>query len=184
MKTKTLTQMAVLAALSILLVALIHFPIFPAAAFLEYDPADIPILIGGFMFGPLGGIVLTVLVCLLQGVTVSASSGIIGILMHFMATGSFVLTASLIYKKHHTMKGAIAGLALGSIVMTTMMVIWNLVFTPIFMGVSVDTVIPMILPIIVPFNLLKAGINSCVTFLVYKPLSRFLGISHAKTEKA
>ncbi len=30
MKTKTLTQMAVLAALSILLVALIHFPIFPA----------------------------------------------------------------------------------------------------------------------------------------------------------
>lgn len=176
--------MAVLAALSILLVALIHFPIFPAAAFLEYDPADIPILIGGFMFGPLGGIVLTVLVCLLQGVTVSASSGIIGILMHFMATGSFVLTASLIYKKHHTMKGAIAGLALGSIAMTVMMVIWNLVFTPIFMGVSVDTVIPMILPIIVPFNLLKAGINSCVTFLVYKPLSRFLGISHAKTEKA
>ena len=82
------------------------------------------------------------------------------------------------------MKGAIAGLALGSIAMTVMMVIWNLVFTPIFMGVSVDTVIPMILPIIVPFNLLKAGINSCVTFLVYKPLSRFLGISHAKTEKA
>ena len=36
-----LTQMGVLAAISIVLVYLIRFPIFPAAPFLEYDPADI-----------------------------------------------------------------------------------------------------------------------------------------------
>ena len=58
-KTKQLTQMAVLAAMSILLVYLIHFPIFSAAPFLEYDPADIPIFIGTFLFGPVGGLVLT-----------------------------------------------------------------------------------------------------------------------------
>ncbi len=50
--TRRLTTMAVMAALSIVLVALIHFPIFPAVSFLEYDPADIPILIAGFAFGP------------------------------------------------------------------------------------------------------------------------------------
>ncbi|MFQ9412551.1 MAG: hypothetical protein ACLR1T_18100 [Evtepia gabavorous] len=39
----------------LLLVYVIHFPIFPAASFLEYDPADIPILIGTFAYGPLAG---------------------------------------------------------------------------------------------------------------------------------
>ena len=48
--TAKLAKMAMLVAISIVLVYLIHFPIFPAAAFLEYDPADIPILIGTFAF--------------------------------------------------------------------------------------------------------------------------------------
>ena len=45
-KIRKLVTMAMLAALSIVLVYVVHFPIFPAAPFLEYDPADIPILIG------------------------------------------------------------------------------------------------------------------------------------------
>ena len=39
--TRKLTTIAILTALSVCFVALIHFPIFPAVAFLEYDPADI-----------------------------------------------------------------------------------------------------------------------------------------------
>lgn len=183
MKTKTITQMAVLAALSILLVALIHFPLFPAASFLEYDPADIPILIGGFMFGPGLGLVLTAIVSILQGVTVSSASGIIGILMHFVATGSYVLVSATIYKKWHTIKGAVAALIFGSLAMTVMMVLWNLIMTPIFMGTPVSTVLGMIVPIIIPFNLLKACINGCVTFLVYKPLSKALGFEAFTKEK-
>ena len=50
--TRKLTTLAMLAALAIVLVALIHFPLVPAAPFLEYDPADIPIFIGTFLFGP------------------------------------------------------------------------------------------------------------------------------------
>ncbi|MFR6380203.1 MAG: hypothetical protein ACLUNZ_10820 [Evtepia sp.] len=37
-----------------MLVYLIHFPIFPGAAFLEYDPADIPILVGATALRPCG----------------------------------------------------------------------------------------------------------------------------------
>ncbi|MBR2619362.1 MAG: ECF transporter S component, partial [Firmicutes bacterium] len=44
--TLKLAKMGMLVAVSIVLVYFIHFPIFPAVAFLEYDPADIPILIG------------------------------------------------------------------------------------------------------------------------------------------
>ena len=132
MNTKVLTRMAVLAAISILLVALIHFPIFPAAPFLEYDPADIPIFIGTFMYGPVLGLVLTLITCILQGLTVSAQSGIMGILMHLFATGSYVLVAGIIYQRMHDRKGAIIALIAGSITMTISMVIWNIIFTPIF----------------------------------------------------
>ena len=48
---------------------------------MEYDPADIPILIGAFAFGPAAGLALTAVTALIQGVTVSAGSGIYGIIM-------------------------------------------------------------------------------------------------------
>lgn len=51
--TRQLVSMAMLGAISIVLVSVVHFPLIPAAAFLEYDPADIPILIGTFAYGPL-----------------------------------------------------------------------------------------------------------------------------------
>ena len=70
--TVRLAKMGMLVAISVVLVYLIHFPIFPAVAFLEYDPADIPILIGTFAFGPLAGVLLTVVTSIIQGVTVSA----------------------------------------------------------------------------------------------------------------
>ncbi|MGL4606419.1 MAG: ECF transporter S component [Eubacteriaceae bacterium] len=175
-KTRQLTQMAVLAAMSILLVYLIRFPIFPAAPFLEYDPADIPIFIGTFMFGPIGGLILTGVVCVLQGITVSSGSGIIGIMMHFFATGGFVLVAGNIYKRNRTRKGAMIGLSFGVLTMTITMVLWNLIFTPLFLGVPLEAVLPMILPVILPFNIIKAGINAGVTFFVYKSVGKVLGL--------
>ena len=106
-KIRKLVTMAMLAALSIVLVYVVHFPIFPAAPFLEYDPADIPIFIGTFLFGPVSGLLLTVVTSVVQGLTVSASSGPIGILMHIFATGSFALIAGNLYRRLHTRKGAV-----------------------------------------------------------------------------
>lgn len=90
--TRKLTTIAMLAAVSIVLVALIRIP-FPPAPFLEYDPADIPIFICTFLYGPVAGLGLTLVVSVIQGTTVSAGSGIIGIVMHFLATGAFALLA-------------------------------------------------------------------------------------------
>lgn len=169
---KQVCVMGMLAALSIVLMYFVRFPIFPAAPFLEYDMADIPILIGTFLFGPISGVILTVVVSVIQGFTVSAGSGWIGIVMHIVATGSFAFVAGLIYKKFRTMKGAIVGLLLGSITMVLTMIPLNLIFTVNFMGVPRETVVGMLAPIIIPFNLIKAGINSIVTFVVYKAFSK------------
>ncbi len=50
----------------------------------------------------------------------------------------------------------------------------NHVITPLFMAVPVDVVDALLLPVILPFNLLKAGVNALVTFLVYKTISRHI----------
>ena len=172
--TRKLTTMAMLTAISIVLVAFIHFPLFPAAPFLEYDPADIPIFIGTFLFGPMAGLGLTLVVSVIQGVTVSAGSSIIGILMHFLATGTFAVIAGNIYKRKHTRLGATVALLVGVVAMTTVMVLCNLVFTPIFMNTPIEAVVSMLVPVIIPFNLAKAGINAVVTYLVYKPIARLV----------
>lgn len=171
---RKMTTLAMLAALSIVLVALVHFPLLPAAPWMEYDPADIPIFIGTFLFGPVAGLALTLVVSVIQGTTVSAASGVIGILMHFLATGSFVLLAGNLYRRWHSWKGAILALAAGVACMTTVMVFCNLVFAPIFMGSSVQEVIKMLLPVIIPFNLIKAGINALVTYIIYKPITHLV----------
>ena len=171
-KTVKLAKMAMLVAISLLRVN-IHFPIFPPIAFMEYDPADIPILIGTFAFGPAAGILITVVTALLQGFTVSAASGLYGILMHIIATGTYVLVAGFIYKFHKGKKSAVIALIAGTLAMTAIMVPANLTITPYFMGVPVDAVTAL-LPFIIAFNLIKAGVNGLITFLVYKRVSKFL----------
>jgi len=57
--------------------------------------------------------------------------------------------------------------------MTVVMGVANLIVTPIFMGTTVD-VVKALMPYILGFNLIKAGINSVVTFLLYKRISKFL----------
>lgn len=166
--------MAMLTALSIVSLYVIRLPLIPAAPFLEYDAADIPVLIGAMMLGPVSGIVTLLAVCLIQALTVSASSGWIGFVMHFIASSVLVLTASLIYKKKQTATSLIVGLVIGSIAMTAVMIPLNLVFTGIFLGAGVETVVGMLMPAIIPFNLLKAGINSVVTFAVFTPIKTIL----------
>lgn len=177
-RVRKLTTMGMMAAISIILVYLIHFPIFPAASFLEYDPADIPIYICTFLYGPLSGFILTVIVAFIQGFTVSAQSGIIGVMMHIFATGFFAIVAGNIYNRNHSRKTAVIALIAGSIVMIISMCVWNIIFTPIFMGIPRSAVMPMILPIIAPFNAIKAGVNSFITFLIYKKIANH--IPHGK----
>lgn len=172
--TNQLVKMALLAALSIFLVIYVHFPIFPAAPYLEYDPADVPILIGAFMFGPIAGLIITIVVALIQAITVSASSGWVGFVMHVLASGTLAVVAGLIYKKYHTFKGGVIALIAGSIAMTLMMIPSNLFFTVKFWGVPIEAVKNMLIPIIIPFNLIKAGASSIVTVLLYKRIANYL----------
>jgi len=168
--TKKIVYLGLLSALAIALAYLIRFPIFPAVSYLEYDMADVPILIGTFMFGPWWGLVLTVVVSVLQGITVSAGSGWVGIVMHICATGVYVLVAAFIFRIKRNTVTALFGVILGTIAMAAAMVPLNLIFTVHFNGVPAEVVQGMLVPFIIPFNLIKAGANGIIALTLFKTL--------------
>lgn len=174
MDTKKLVRIAVLSALSIVLVMYVKFPIIPSAPFLEYEPGDVPMLIGAFMYGPLTGLLMTIIVSTIQAFTVSAAAGWVGLVMHVIATGTLVVVSGAIYRKFHTLKGAFAALAAGAISMTLVMIPSNLFFTVRFYGIPHDAVVAMLPTAVLPFNIIKSFANSIIVLVVYKPLSRFL----------
>ena len=146
---------------------------FPPAPYMVYDAADVPIYISTFAYGPGAGLLVTLVVCLLQAFLM-AGDGIYGFLMHFVATGIVVLVIGAMYKHEKTKSMAIKSLVVGVILTTFVMCIMNIIVTPMYTGAPREAVLAMIPTIIIPFNLLKSGINSAITFIVYKRISGFL----------
>ena len=163
---KQMVMLALLAAIAYMMVTLIRIPV---VLFLKYEPKDVIITIGGFLFGPMASFTVSLLVSLLEMVTIS-ETGPIGALMNLLSTCTFACTAAIIYKKKHTLGGAILALIGGTILMTIAILLWNWLITPIYMGYPREVVAGMLVPVFLPFNLLKAGLNSAFVLFLYKPL--------------
>ena len=175
-KALYISLIGVFAALSIVLVMLIHLPLIPSVAFLEYDPADVPIYLITAVLGPVAGLIMTAVVAVVQGITVSASSGWIGIVMHFLATGFFVLAEGIVLKLMNRrsvskMTAMAAAVGAGFVASVAVMTLWNLLFTPMYMHITMDQLLPL-LPYIILFNMLKSGINGFAAFILYGSLQK------------
>lgn len=169
-RLRRLTAMAMLTALAFITVALIRIPV---VLFLNYEPKDVLLTIGGFLFGPIPGMVMCVIVALLEMVTVS-STGPIGMLMNCLSSCLFVGTASFIYSRKKTLSRAIIGLVAGALVMTAGMLLWNYLITPLYMETPREAIADMLVPVFLPFNLLKGALNAAFTMLLYKSASSTL----------
>jgi len=174
MKKLNVKKLVLLSLISALAYAVVLvFPRIEVAGFLRYEPKDVIIVIGGFLLGPWAAVITSSLVALLEMVTIS-DTGPIGCLMNALSTCSFALTAALIYKKKHTLSGAVLGLAAGCVSMAAVMLLWNWLITPLYMEVPRPVVESMLLPVFLPFNLIKAGLNSALVLGLYKPLTAAL----------
>ena len=91
---KKLCCMAMLVAIAIVADFFIRVPV----QFLTYEPSDVVVTIGAFIFGPVAGIIMALVVCLVELLTIS-DTGIIGFLMNFLASGVFVGVSSIFYFK-------------------------------------------------------------------------------------
>ena len=165
-KTKKLTTLAMLCAIAYVVMLVGRVPV---VMFLKYDPKDVIIALGGLVFGPMSALLISVVVSLVEMLTAS-DTGFIGLVMNILSTAAFACTASAIYKKKRTIHGAVLGMVVGTVFMTAVMLLWNYLITPLYMGAPREQVVAMLMPVFLPFNMVKGGLNSALTFFLYKPL--------------
>ena len=170
-KIKMLVGVAMFAALAYA-VHFVHIPV----GFLNLDFKDVIISVCGMYFGPLYGLALAVIVPVLEFITVS-TTGPYGLIMNVLSSAAFVGTASLIYHFKKTLSGAVVGLCSAVLSMTAVMILANMYITPYYMGVARADVTAMIPTLLLPFNAIKAVLNASLTLLLYKPLTKILGLT-------
>lgn len=170
-KTQKMVKGAVLVGLAFLL-GFISIPIIPIAPWLKVDLSDLPILIGAFVFGPLAGIVLEFVKCLLGFFTGSATGGV-GELADFIVGVSLILPASFIYHRNKTKTNALIGMIVGIVCMVIVGILANIfILLPLFkMQMSPAQLREYIIFGLIPFNLIKGGLVSGLTYVLYKKLS-------------
>ena len=173
--TRKYVALAMFAALSFVSLFVLH--IGGIGGFLSFDVKDAIIMVSSMIWGPVCGVVISLLVSLIEMFAIS-STHFWGFLMNFFSTAVFVAVGSSLYryapKLKKTMTGAVIGLFASVVVTTATMIVLNLLITPIYMHVPTSTIISMIIPLLLPFNALKALINSCIVLIIYKPISMAL----------
>ena len=183
-----LTRIAVLTALASILF-LIEIPV---VAFYKLDLSNLPVLLGAFSMGPVPGLIILLLKSLIG--MLHSSSMYVGELADFIMGAAFVLPAALIYRRHKTRNTALIGMAVGTVVMIVVAVLVNWkIMIPFYMtayGMPMEAVVGMatkavpfvdtewklLLCVTAPFNLLKGGVLSSLTFVLYKHLSPLLHV--------
>ncbi|MBQ5346646.1 MAG: ECF transporter S component [Ruminococcus sp.] len=164
-RVKTLCALAMLTAIAIACDFFLRIP--NIGGFLTYEPKDVILVIGAFIFGPVEGIVMALVVCVVEMLTIS-TTGIIGLVMNFLASAVFIGVSSVIYHRNKKMSRAILGLLAGSVSMIAIMLLWNYIVTPIYMGIPREAVLGLFVPVLIPFNALKAGLNTALALFLYK----------------
>ena len=157
-------MLGLFSALAFLTCFVLHFKL----EFLSFEPKDAVIVIAGFVYGPIAGLVVSIVAAVIEMLIIS-TTGPYGLIMNIGASFAFVGVASIIYKYKKSISGAVIGLIAGTLSMTAVMICLNLLVTPIYMGAPREAVVDMILPLLLPFNLLKGVFSSAVTLLIYKP---------------
>lgn len=166
---KKLTVLAMFVAMAYLCLYVFRFKV----QFLSLEIKDVFITMSGFIFGPLTAVGVAFVESLLEMITVS-DTGPYGAIMNFAGSATFAGIASLVYKYKKNLCGAMIGLVSAVVLMTGVMIVLNILITPLYMKAPRDVVIGMIPTLLLPFNLVKGSLNSAFVFLLYKPLSEAL----------
>ncbi len=152
--------------------------------FLTFDLKDVFLTIGGLLFGPIAAVVMSLLVALLEFITVG-DTGFYGFLMNFVSSAVFTSVCALVYGYRKKLSGAVLGLVSAVVMMTGVMMIMNLLVTPLYMtNTTMGDVAKMIPTLLLPFNLTKAIFNASLVLLLYKPVSRALKVAGFKPSPA
>lgn len=169
--TRKIVGIALFSALSFV-VSLFEFPIFPAAAFLKLDFSAVFILLGGFMYGPIAGIVISAVKELIRFIMGSGTGGI-GEIANFIVISSLILVPTVVYRFKKGLPIVIITLIVGVLTMTAAALICNrYIMFPLYMGEGAQGAFASLWQYVMFFNLIKGFAVSVIVFVLYKRVSR------------
>ncbi|GFH41903.1 riboflavin transporter [Lactococcus hodotermopsidis] len=189
--TRKLVLVAMLAAISFILMIFPQFPLIPGADFLKIDFSIIPILVGLYLFNLPAAFTILVLRSLLK--LLLNNEGVntwIGLPLNIVAIGSFLVIFAIFFKKETETKSYVIGSILATIAMTVAMVVMNFIYAiPLyakfanfdigqFIGIS-----KYLMTMVVPFNLAEGAIFSVSFAIVFIALKTILDNIAKKTLK-
>jgi riboflavin transporter FmnP len=199
LNTRKVAMIGMFSAIAMVLM-LFELPMPFAPPFYKLDLSELPVLIGGFAFGPAAGIMIEFAKILLKLFVKGTTTAFVGELANFVVGCSFVLPATSIYAFWKKKKGAITGCVLGTLILTVFGSMFNAIYLlPAFsklFGMPLDSILEMgsaanplmtegsmvsfIVCCVVPINLIKGAVVSTLTMIVYKPLSPILKSAYQK----
>lgn len=191
MRVKKIAFIGLMGAVSAVLM-LFRFPLPFMPPFLSFDFSGLMEMLGGFMFGPMAAVCIIIVKIMLQLVMQGSFSLGTGELQNLILSCAYVLPALIIYHRSKSKKMAVAGMAVSSVFVAVVAVFTNLyLIIPFYVklfGMSMDDIITMCSTVnpamknavtmalfgILPFNLIKYGVTSLITFIIYKRLSKVI----------
>ena len=183
-----MAKIGMLSAIAVVLM-LFEIPLPFAPAFYEIDFSEVPVLVGCFAMGPLGGMLIELIKIIMNFIINGTITAGVGEIANLLIGCAFVVPAGIIYKKHKSRKSAIIGMATGTIFMTIVGCFLNaFILLPAYakafqmpiealveMGAavngSVNSLLTFVMFAVAPFNLLKGVLVSLIVLLIYKKIS-------------
>ncbi len=185
---RIIVQIGMLSAIAVVLM-LFEVPLPFAPSFYEIDFSEVPVLVGCFVMGPLAGAAIELIKILLNFVINGTMTAGVGEIANFIIGCALCVPAGIIYKKNRTRKGALIGMASGTVLMVAAGCVMNaFVLLPVYakafgmpmealvgMGSAVNSHITSLSTFVIfavaPFNLLKGVLVSLIVLLIYKKIS-------------
>ena len=168
--TRQIVGTALFSALSFV-VSLLEFPIFPAASFLKLDFSAVFVLLGGFMYGPIAGVIICAVKELIR-FAMGSSTGGVGEIANFLVIFSLIIVPTTVYRFKKGLPVVIITLIIGVLCMTGAALVANrFIMFPLYMGEGAVSAFNSLWYYIIFFNLIKGVSVSAIVFLLYKRLS-------------
>jgi len=186
-----MTTIGMLSAIAVIL-NLFSFPLWFAPSFYKIDLSELPVIIGAFALGPVAGVTIETVKIILNLVLNGTNTAFVGEIANFVMGCAFVVPAGILYYRDKTKKNALIGLIIACIFSVVAGSLLNaFVLLPAYakaFGMPVQAFIDMgaalnkgiksmgsfIFLAVAPFNLIKYGLVSLITMLIYKPVSRVI----------
>ena len=174
----TASRIAKIALLSALayVVTFLEFPVFPAVSFLKLDFANVFILLGGFMYGPVAAVVISAVKELLSLIDTQTIG--VGEVANSLLTLSFVLVPTIVYRFKKGLPTVTLTLAAGCVLqIAASLVVNRYINFPLyeaFLPFSAAEAFAQWWWYIILFNLIKCAAVSLITLLLYKRISWLL----------